>query len=298
LVTGASGFIGSVAVVLLQAAGFDVHAVALHDARFPAGVTLHRCDLLEPAAVARMCADARASHLLHLAWCTQRADYRDSAENHAWRTAGAHLIETFARAGGTRIVATGTGAEYGPQAGTLGEHLAVAPVDAYATEKASLGAFALEYGSAAGMTVTWARIFQAYGSGEAPNKFVRSVATRLLRGEPVPTTDGAQVRDFIHVRDIAAALVTLLGAQLHGVVNVGTGEGRRVRDVLAAIGDATGRASLLRYGEVARPTDDPAVQVADVTKLTGTGWRPRVPFADGLADEVRWCAELAAARAG
>ena len=148
------------------------------------------------------------------------------------------------------------------------------------------------------MTVTWARIFQAYGAGEAPNKFVRSIATRLLRGEPTPTTDGAQVRDFVHVRDIAAGLVQVLGRPVHGVVNVGSGQGRTVRDVLAAIGEATGRASLLRYGELSRSNFDPPVQIADVTKLARTGWVPQVTFAEGLAEEVQWCAGLGAVRAG
>jgi len=57
-------------------------------------------------------------------------------------------------------------------------------------ERRAEAALALAYGEATGASVTWARIFQAYGAGESANKFIRTITTRLLRGERTPTTDG------------------------------------------------------------------------------------------------------------
>ena len=84
LVTGASGFVGAQVVPLLQASGFDVHAVSSRPQPPIPGVRWHRANLLEPDAAARVVSDARPSHLLHLAWYAEPKKYWTDPVNVRW----------------------------------------------------------------------------------------------------------------------------------------------------------------------------------------------------------------------
>jgi nucleoside-diphosphate-sugar epimerase len=96
------------------------------------------------------------------------------------------------------------------------------------------------------------------------------------------------VRDYVHVRDTAAALHALASAASGvDVWNVGSGEGRSVRQVVDAFAAALGTAIPIDIDpERVRTVDRPDL-VADSTKLRArTGWAPRVAFEDGLRELV------------
>src|SRR3984893_8750010 len=104
LVTGASGFIGSHSLSILQNRGYEVHAVWLKNRRELDGVEWHRADLLDPASIGGLIREVRPTHLLHLAWYAVPRDYRESPENLAWCKAGISLLTDFAEGGGRRAV--------------------------------------------------------------------------------------------------------------------------------------------------------------------------------------------------
>ena len=140
-----------------------------------------------------------------------------------------------------------------------------------------------------GFEFAWGRIFFVYGPGEAGERLVPSVVRALLEERPAPVTAGLQIRDFMHVDDIAAAFVALLESDVRGAVNIGSGIGVTVRDVVETIGDVTGRPDLIELGAVAtRPGERPSL-VADVGRLRDeVGFRPRTSLRDGLQETVEW----------
>ncbi|HEV2740923.1 MAG TPA: NAD(P)-dependent oxidoreductase [Candidatus Elarobacter sp.] len=286
LLTGANGFVGTAIVPLLVDAGHDVHATVSPGKRGPAGTTVHPCDLTDGADVERLCRDVRATHLMHLAWCTGLRDHKTSDENLRWVAGGVRLLEAFRRNGGTRVVATGTYAEYGTFAGVCREDAMVAPTFLYATAKWSLGSLGLAYGSRAEFAVTWARLFTLYGAGEPTIRLIPQVAESLAAGRAIETTAGSQVRDFVHVHDVARALVVLLAENHHGVANVGTGIGRPIADVVSMVAQRFGRPDLIRAGARTASSSESSEQVADAATLRHFGWAPSVPFEAGLADEL------------
>ena len=286
LVTGTNGFVGKTVVPMLVAAGHKVHAVVRPGTEGPPATKNHACDLTDIAAVDNLCDEVHATHLLHLAWCTGLREHKTSRENLRWVAAGARLIDAFRRNGGTRAVMAGTYAEYGTYSGICHEDTPATPAFLYASAKASLGALVLAYGEAASFPVTWSRLFVLYGAGEPPVRLIPQVAEALARGAPFETTSGAQIRDFIHVHDAARALVTLLGTQHHGVANIGTGTGRPVRDIVAAVSQRVGRPELIRFGARPLPVEESACQVADPATLRALGWAAHVPFEVGLYEEV------------
>jgi UDP-glucose 4-epimerase len=106
-----------------------------------------------------------------------------------------------------------------------------------------------------------------------------------IYGTDYPTPDGTCVRDYIHVTDLAEAHVKALGYLIAGgastAINLGTGEGLTVREVIGAVERVTGRTVPRR--EVPRRPGDPAVLVADASKAARLlDWRARCSDIDTI----------------
>jgi len=267
LLTGAGGFIGRHLPGLLSAQGFEVHAIGRQ-----------QVDLLDAGATDSLVAEAGASHLLHLAWYTEHGKFWEAPENRDWAEATLRLARSFRAAGGERIVAAGTCAEYEPS--TL-----------YATTKDAtrrkLEAFAAE----AGFSFAWGRVFFPYGPGERPQRVVAAAARAAVTGEPLACTSGEQIRDFLYVEDVAAAFTALVDSDATGSFDIGSGEGVPLRDVLLALEQLAGRQNVVRLGALP-DRDEPASIVADTRRLRDeVGWRPSVELREGLERTLEWWRE-------
>lgn len=286
LVTGASGYIGRHAVAALERRGVEV--VALGSAQ---------ADLLAPDGPERAVAAAGADVLLHLAWYAEHGRFWTAPENLDWVGASLRLLRAFAAGGGRRAVMAGTCAEYGwvgldgpcVEGGTP-----LAPATLYGAAKHATHVAAEAYARQEGVSFAWGRVFFSFGPGEAPGRLVAAVARSLLAGEEVPTTEGTQVRDFIAVEELGDAYAALVESGVEGAVNVASGRGVTVRDLVALVGRETGREDLIRYGALPARADDPPFLVADVGRLEReTGWRAGEPLEDGVARAVAWWRERA-----
>lgn len=273
LVTGATGFIGTHARAALERAGHDV--------------VVMRVDLLHPRAGDALVEAARATHLLHLAWYAVPGKFWSAPENAEWVKATRRLLRAFYAAGGQRVVAAGTCAEYDWEGdGVLSERdTPIRPATPYGEAKAK----AFERAQGLGGELAWGRVFFLYGPGEHPDRLVSSVARRLLAGEEAPTTEGTQVRDFMHVADVAGAFAALVDSEVTGAVNVGSGVPVTVREVFDEVARAAGRPDLLRPGALPQREGEPPKLVADVARLRDeVGFRPRYDLRTGIEDTVDW----------
>ena len=147
--------------------------------------------------------------------------------------------------------------------GTLSETSPTAPRTLYAACKLALH-LVLDQMRNKTMGVTWARLFYLYGPMEDARRLVPSVARALLAGEAAAISPGQQVRDFLHVEDVAAALATLGERDLDGVFNIGSGQPITVAEVALTLGRLTGRESLVRLGARPYAPGDPMYVCADV----------------------------------
>ncbi|HEV7527522.1 MAG TPA: NAD(P)-dependent oxidoreductase [Solirubrobacteraceae bacterium] len=295
LLTGGSGFIGSRAIAPLLEAGYEVHAIARrHGAS--ADVTWHELDLLDDRASADLVAEIAAEHLLHFAWITEHGRFWSAPENLDWVAASLRLLRAFADAGGRRAVLAGTCAEYdweghvercvetddGARAATP-----LRPATLYGACKHATRVVADAYAREAGLSLAWGRVFLLYGPGEDQRRLVPHVASALLAGQQAPTSDGAQVRDFMHVDDVAGGFVALLRSAVEGPVNIASGQGARIADVLALIADAARRPELLRIGALPRRPGEPDALVADTRRLRDeVGFAPAIALERGIAQAV------------
>jgi len=290
LVTGAAGFLGRPCLPRLAAAGFEVHAVSSRTRR-PGELGVdhwHRLSLLDAGESRRALQAVRPSHLLHLAWITTPGVYWSSAENRPWLASSRALFEAFFAAGGERALGAGTCAEYDwSGAGYYDEQTSrLDPASLYGQCKAAAWAACQDAAARAGAQAAWARLFYPYGPGEPPQRLVSSLVLNLLEGRTADCTSGRQLRDFIYVDDAADALVTLLASSAGGAFNVGSGVPTLVRDVANLVGAAIGRPELVNPGGLPDRPGDPDCIVARIERLTGLGWRARVPLRQGIDETI------------
>ena len=164
------------------------------------------------------------------------------------------------------------------------------PRNAYASSKVAQEFYASNWARATGGSVAAMRYHNVYGPGmprDTPYAGVAAIFTSALRRGEAPKVfeDGGQRRDFVHVRDVAAATVQACEKHVSGVraFNVGSGTPRTVGDMARALAKAlNGPAPIVtgqyRLGDVRHIT-------ADSTRLKRElEWMPQVEFEDGLAE--------------
>jgi nucleoside-diphosphate-sugar epimerase len=290
LVTGASGFVGRHCLPLLVDQGYEVHGLCRDPDRCSISeVSWHRGDLLQAGYAGELMRQLRPQFLLHLAWYSVPGEFWEARENLDWLRASLELLSAFRENGGGRLVAAGTCAEYDWNAGECREDITpLLPATLYGMSKHALERIVHSYKAQSGLSSAWGRLFFLYGPYEHPSRLVAYVVQSLLKGEPAFCSDGLQVRDFMYVKDVASAFVSLLTSEVQGPVNIALGNPVSVREVLNEISQQTGRPDLLRLGaRDSRP--EPARIWADARRLKEeVGCCPRYDLAAGIRQTIEW----------
>jgi GDP-4-dehydro-6-deoxy-D-mannose reductase len=313
-ITGASGFVGGHLVDFLRR---EVPEAALSGIVRPhggavapsvSGLRLVEADLADPAGVSAALAELRPDAIVHLAG--------QSSPQQSWLDPGGTLRSNVlgivhlvlgAQGLGLRpaLLVVGSAEEYGSAAGPrpLTESTPLRPSSPYAVSKVAQGLLAVECGGPAGLRVVRTRTFHHTGPGRgeafAESSFARQIAEieAGLRPPVIHVGNLEAVRDFTDVRDVVRAYWGLLGQGQGGqVVNVCSGHGRRIRELLdILLGLARVEVEIRVDPLRLRPADVP-VLVGDCTLLrTLTGWKPEIPIETTLADLLEdWRARVGA----
>ncbi|MDF1503138.1 GDP-mannose 4,6-dehydratase [Roseisolibacter sp. H3M3-2] len=304
LVTGASGFVGGWLLGALHAAGWEVTALAQEGPARPAPTARWMAgDVRDPAHLAAARDAARPDAIFHLAGVTfVPAAGRDpglAAEVNVVAAARLLGLVRERRRAGTldpTVLVVGSAEQYGRHDDAelpLREDAPLRPHTVYAATKVAQEALALEAWRSDGVRVIATRSFNHSGPGQASRFLLPGLVgrARALRaaggGAPLLVGNQTTVRDFLHVSDVVAAYIALVGAGRAGeVYNVASGVGHSVgalaRRVLARFGLASAVES---DPALVRPVDVPAL-VGDATKLRAdAGWAPRHDL-DALLDAL------------
>lgn len=290
LVTGASGLIGRHCIARLLQQGAEVHAVGRAAPSISDGVAFHAIDLLREGEAAALLAQVRPSHLLHLAWYAEPGRFWRAPENFRWVEATLQLARAFVDSGGERLVGAGSCAEYDWRFGVCHESdTPLRPSTPYGVCKLATASLLESFSALAGLEFAWGRIFHLYGPTERPPRLVASVIDSLLRGAPALCSQGDQIRDFLHVEDVARAFVALLDSPVMGAVNVASGVPVRVREIVLQIGDLLGARDQIELGAMPTAAGEPPVLLADIGRLRDElGWSPTLSLDEGLRSTIDW----------
>lgn len=291
MLTGASGLIGLQLAPALCAAGFEVHATSRRrPIVLPPQAVWHQCDLMNDRATAELCAETRATHLMHGAWCVDPGTVWWSGENVDWCAATLRLVRAFTAAGGRRAVVVGTCAEYDWSAGACDEAVTpLRPATLYGQAKDSCRAVLERYAGHGELSLAWARLFNMYGPHENPQRLVAAAITTLLRGERFSCTDGSQRRNFLHVTDVAEALTAVLTSTLEGAVNIGSETSVTIHELLEEVGRQMGASNQIGFGDKLRSASEPWELIPVLDRLRASvSWRPRYTMQERVGQTIGW----------
>ncbi len=294
VVTGGSGFIGAHVVAAMCRAGADVVTVDRRPAPpfrcHPGGdhaVTDVVGDLRDVSVVDAAVAPGTAA-IVHLAAQTQVLrsieDPRGTFENNVLVTEA--LLERARHTGVPAFVLASTNAVVGGGAsGVLNESAPLGPLTPYGATKAAGEMFLSCYNAAYGVRGVALRFTNVYGPGMSEKD---SVVPRLMRvaaseGALDVYGDGLQVRDYVNVADVVAAIMMAVRTPgLSGPVVIGSGSSVSVLDLIDVVEKALGMP--LRVNHVpAKPGEMPAV-IVDNSVARAWGWAPSVGLERGIAE--------------
>jgi len=300
LVTGGAGYVGSVSVEGLIAAGHSVTVLDSlakgHRAAMPEEARLVKGNVGERALSERTLREDGIEAVLH---CASRALVGESVSDPALYyeenvVGGVALLAAMRAAGVMRIVFSSSAAVYGaPETTPIVESQAPRPVNPYGETKRAFEAALDWYGRAYGMRGVALRYFnvagasQRYGEDHSPETHLIPNLLAGVAGGPAltifgadyDTPDGTCIRDYIHVEDLADAHIAALERTASSpagleVCNLGSGSGFSVLEVLRAAESVVGRPVPHTIGP--RREGDPPVLVASNQRAAEVlGWRPR-----------------------
>jgi len=299
LVTGGSGYIGSVTIERLLAKGERV--VVLddlahgHRAALPADIPFYQGKIGDRELVSHIAREHALDSCIHFAALIEVGesviDPAKYFENNVAQ--GIALMGELVQAGVRRIVFSSTAATYGdPQQIPITEQCPKLPKNPYGWSKLFMERILDAYDAAYGLKFVALRYFNAAGATEnrgedhrPESHLIPNVLSAALGKQPAirvfgtnyPTPDGTPIRDYIHVMDLADAHILALEYLRSGgtsdFLNLGTGRGYSVMEVIDCAREVTGRDIALQI-EAPR-AGDPARLIADPSKARALlGWQP------------------------
>lgn len=290
LLTGATGFIGRNAIAPLLMKGYEVHAVSSKPVIETQDIRWYKANLLDGMQMESLMDVVRPTHLLHFSWYAEPGKFWKSPENFHWLEASIALLRQFRESGGQRVVMAGTCAEYDWNYGYCSEAITPCrPATPYGVCKNALYEILCSYSEQENLSSAWGRIFFIYGPEEHPDRLVSSVINALLRGESARCTHGNQLRDFMHVEDVAAAFVAILDSEVEGAVNIASGQPVSLREVVFTIADYLDARGRIYMGAINASANDPPLLVGNGRRLLeDVGWSPNYSLDSGLIKTVDW----------
>lgn len=313
LVTGGAGYIGSHTVHLLRRRGYEVVVVddlsRGHEHNVDAG-SFHRLNLLDTEALTRLLTVEKCEAVIHFAAYIAVGESTQNPELYFTNNVSGSisLFTSMNRAGIKRLVFSSTAAVYGtPERVPITEDFPYAPVSPYGDSKVMVEKILAWLDEFRGLRSICLRYFNACGAepdsglGEEHDPethliplLLRAIDTGqpvTIFGEDYETPDGTCIRDYVHVSDLAEAHILAVESLMKGATsnkfNVGTGEGRSVREVMRAVEEVTGQKIPYKVGATARRrsagTGGELGQTADDPRLAAALCRAKGHRQDRLA---------------
>ncbi len=298
LVTGASGFVGANLTRRLLAGDHEVACLtrdpcgrlrldALPGARILVG------DLLDPVSLREAVEEADPAVVFHLASTSFNPPTTPAGTHVDVIVRGALNLLEAVEGRPARVVIAGSAAEYGDGSG-IREDAPLRPGTVLGAAKAAATLLAQSWARLRGTETVILRLFTPYGSWEGAERLIPHTVLSALRGEDVPMTSGEQQRDFCYVDDVIEAFVLAASRPVSPgtVLNVCSGRGVRVRDVVDGVLDLMGRPVRALPGALpGRPDEITEISGDNSAARAMLGWEPRTPLEDGLRRAIDWIAE-------
>lgn len=269
-VTGASGFIGKYVLAELVRRQQRVVAACRDKTKLAAFADAVEIVEMDIGAADRSSFErlGRPEVLIHLAW-EGLPRFKDTSHYERELPRQYAFLKQLVEAGLGAMVVAGTCLEYGQQSGPLNEAMPTSPTTAYGHAKDALHRQLVLLGERAAFNLTWARLFYMYGEGQSATSLYPQLRAAAARGDAeFNMSAGEQLRDYLHVADVASILVELaLRPGVTGPVNVCAGVPISVRSLVEGWLRAHGWAIRLNLGHYPYPDYEPLAFWGDRQRL-------------------------------
>jgi len=311
LVTGGAGYIGSVMTKVLIKAGHDVtvfdNLSRGHRAAVDGSARLVVGDLGDAAALERAFVEAAPECVMHFAALSQVGESVAKPDIYFNNnvTRGENLLQASARHRVKRFVFSSSAAVYGaPEKMPITEETPLKPTNPYGSTKQAFEARLTEFAMPLDMNHAILRYFNVAGAyswlGEdhrPETHLIPDILSSVLQpgktfelfGDDYPTRDGTNVRDYIHVYDLARAHLLAMEAiaDMDVIYNLGSEAGYSNREVFATAEKVVGRKIPLKVGP--RRAGDPPTLIASSERIRKElGWKPEKNLEQMIADAWQW----------
>ena len=293
LVLGGSGFIGRHVATTGAAAGLEVASLALDEPteRLP-GVEYWTGDFTQEAILHAALEGQRFEYVINCAGYIEHTLYGQGGGSLITQHFDAvrHLAAVLDRDCLKGFVQLGSSDEYGCLPAPQNEGMREAPISPYSFGKVAATQFLQMLHHTEQFPAVVARLFLTYGPGQDDKRFLPQIIKGCLSGRPFPTSEGRQLRDFCHVRDVAAGLLkaSRTPAARGEVINLASGQPVAIREMVETVCRLIG-GGVPEFGQVPyRPGENMALH-ADITKASQLlEWRPEISLEEGLRELIDW----------
>lgn len=277
LLIGGRGFIGREILLQIKQLGWEVTEFNRTETN-PLGY-------MNKLAVTELFANHSFDCVISTAWNTAHSTYRDSSENFQHQAATEYLASEAKHYSVPIFLALGSAAEYGDNnlaATSLSSTLK--PVNNYSSAKISTFFSLTRIFESTDTLLIWHRIFQPYGRGQDPNRFLPTLISKVSSGSKMEIKNPEHIYDWINVIDVAKAVLYSIKNKIGGAIDVGTGIGTSNKQLASVVSNVYGFKNVALKASV-----DSQVQglVMDSnTHLLNHGWVPNFALESGIKDLV------------
>ncbi|BBD09300.1 NAD-dependent epimerase/dehydratase family protein [Desulfovibrio ferrophilus] len=291
LITGVNGFIGSHIARLLKkrwrVVGIDTNSIDLH------GTTDRYCQLMLPDTdIEGILRREQPSACLHFAGSASVGHSLEypSHDFQAGPVTLFHLLDAIRKTTpDCSVFFPSSAAVYGnPKALPISEDSPTAPISPYGYHKLMSEQVLQEFSSIYGLNCVTLRIFSCYGPG-LKKQLLWDVCSKIRQRHLHLFGTGDETRDFIHVDDVARSVEHLLNQQINnGLFNLASGKQTSVKRIAQLLCEAWPQSDIAPvFNGNSRP-GDPLYWQADVSRLAQSGFEPRTPLEQGIAEYAAW----------
>ncbi|MDW5417301.1 NAD(P)-dependent oxidoreductase [Iodobacter sp. CM08] len=283
LLTGASGFLGRYVLQALHRQNVPVLELGRRHSGQDLGTEFIYADLQEASDLGALLKDSGATHLLHLAWCTEHGKFWTAPANLAWVNITLQLLEAFCAQGGKHVTVGGTCAEYDWSYGYCDEDKTpLIPATLYGVCKDATRRIIMARCEYYQIPCAWGRVFLPYGHGENSQRLIPALID-IFQGKRAAFGVNSNVyRDFLHASDVADGFITLLKHHAYGAFNISSAEPVQIRDLVIKIAGSLNADPQRVLGLPAQRQGEPHLLLGDNSKLMALGWQHKISILQDL----------------
>ena len=303
LITGGAGFIGSHVADLLIENGFDVCIIdnlssgKLENINTKA--RFYKCDVRD-GEIFKIIEDEKPQIVIHnAAQLSVRNSVEDPANDASINILGGlNLLEACRKLKVEKVIfASSGGVVYGEQQYfPADENHPTKPISPYGVAKLSFEKYLFYYNYTFGLKYTALRYANIYGPRQDPYGEAGVVAifsSKLLAGgQPVINGDGKQTRDYVYVKDVAAANLAAIQNDFTGEINIGTGIETDVNNIFNILKKVAGQKELKEVHAPAKEGEQRRSVLSYKRAQEVLGWEPKMELKIGLAETYNWFKEF------